>query len=182
MKKAIAKTYGKKGEDIVNMNYAAVDAGGKLVEKVEVPAEWAGIEVKETSHGVDMKRPEFVRSIVDPINALKGDLLPVSAFNGREDGTWDNGTAAWEKRGIAVNVPEWQIDNCIQCNQCAYVCPHAVIRPFLATDEEAAASGVAWKQGLGETKEYKFRIQISPLDCTGCSNCVDVCPPSRRRW
>ena len=173
MKKAIAKTYGKKGEDIVNMNYAAVDAGGKLVEKVEVPAEWAGIEVKEASHGVDMKRPEFVRSIVDPINALKGDLLPVSAFNGREDGTWDNGTAAWEKRGIAVNVPEWQIDNCIQCNQCAYVCPHAVIRPFLATEAEAAASGVEWKQGLGETKEYKFRIQISPLDCTGCSNCVD---------
>ena len=180
MKKAIAKTYGKKGEDIVNMNYAAVDAGGKLVEKVEVPAEWAGIEVKEASHGVDMKRPEFVRSIVDPINALKGDLLPVSAFNGREDGTWDNGTAAWEKRGIAVNVPEWQIDNCIQCNQCAYVCPHAVIRPFLATDEEAAASGVAWKQGLGETKEYKFRIQISPLDCTGCSNCVDVCPAKEK--
>jgi len=180
MKKAIAKTYGKKGEDIVNMNYAAVDAGGKLVEKVEVPAEWAGIEVKEASHGVDMKRPEFVRSIVDPINALKGDLLPVSAFNGREDGTWDNGTAAWEKRGIAVNVPEWQIDNCIQCNQCAYVCPHAVIRPFLATDEEAAASGVAWKQGLGETKEYKFRIQISPLDCTGCSNCVDVCPAKQK--
>ena len=180
MKKAIAKTYGKKGEDIVNMNYAAVDAGGKLVEKVEVPAEWAGIEVKEASHGVDMKRPEFVRSIVDPINALKGDLLPVSAFNGREDGTWDNGTAAWEKRGIAVNVPEWQIDNCIQCNQCAYVCPHAVIRPFLATDEEAAASGVAWKQGLGETKEYKFRIQISPLDCMGCSNCVDVCPAKQK--
>ena len=94
----------------------------------------------------------------------------------RVDRTWDNGTAAYEKRGIAVNVPEWKIGNCIQCNQCAYVCPHAVIRPFLATEEEAAASGVEWKQGLGETKEYKFRIQISPMDCTGCSNCVDVCP------
>ena len=176
MKKAILKSYGKKGEDIVNMNYAAVDAGGNAVVKVEVPAEWANIVVKEEEHTADAARPDFVKKIVDPINALKGDLLPVSAFNGREDGTWDNGTAAYEKRGIAVNVPEWKIGNCIQCNQCAYVCPHAVIRPFLATEEEAAASGVEWKQGLGETKEYKFRIQISPMDCTGCSNCVDVCP------
>ena len=180
MKKAIYKSYGKKGEDIVNMNYAAVDAGGNAVVKVEVPAEWANIELKPAAHGVDMARPEFVRNIVDPINALKGDLLPVSAFNGREDGTWENGTAAWEKRGIAVNVPEWQVDKCIQCNQCAYVCPHAVIRPFLATEAEAAASGTEWKQGLGDTKEYKFRIQISPLDCTGCSNCVDVCPAKEK--
>ena len=176
MKKAILKSYGKKGEDIVNMNYAAVDAGGNAVEKVEVPAEWASIEVKVATATVDMSRPEFVRNIVDPINALKGDNLPVSAFNGREDGTWDNGTAAYEKRGIAVNVPEWNVENCIQCNQCSYVCPHAAIRPFLATEEEAAASGLAWKQGLGETKAYKFRIQVSPLDCTGCGNCVDVCP------
>ena len=176
MKKAILKSYGKKGEDIVNMNYAAVDAGGNAVEKVEIPAEWASIEVKAAAAAVDMSRPEFVRNIVDPINALKGDDLPVSAFNGREDGTWDNGTAAYEKRGIAVNVPEWIVDNCIQCNQCSYVCPHAAIRPFLATEEEAAASGLAWKQGLGETKTYKFRIQVSPLDCTGCGNCVDVCP------
>ncbi len=176
MKKAILKSYGKKGEDIVNMNYAAVDAGGNAVEKVEVPVEWASIEVKAAAAVVDMSRPEFVRNVVDPINALKGDDLPVSAFNGREDGTWDNGTAAYEKRGIAVNVPEWIVDNCIQCNQCSYVCPHAAIRPFLATEEEAAASGLAWKQGLGETKAYKFRIQVSPLDCTGCGNCVDVCP------
>ena len=176
MKKAILKSYGKKGEDIVNMNYAAVDAGGNAVEKVEIPAEWASIEVKPAAATVDMSRPEFVRNVVDPINALKGDTLPVSAFNGREDGTWDNGTAAYEKRGIAVNVPEWNVENCIQCNQCSYVCPHAAIRPFLATEEEAAASGLAWKQGLGETKTYKFRIQVSPLDCTGCGNCVDVCP------
>ncbi|MEG0807667.1 MAG: pyruvate:ferredoxin (flavodoxin) oxidoreductase [Alistipes sp.] len=180
MKKAIYKSYGKKGEDVVKMNYAAVDAGGEAVEKVAVPAEWASIVAKEQVQTVDASRPEFVQKIVDPINALKGDLLPVSAFNGREDGTWDNGTAACEKRGIAVNVPEWKIDNCIQCNQCAYVCPHAVIRPFLATEAEAAASGLAWKQGLGETKEYKFRIQISPLDCTGCSNCVDVCPAKEK--
>ncbi|MDE7006418.1 MAG: pyruvate:ferredoxin (flavodoxin) oxidoreductase, partial [Alistipes sp.] len=145
MKHAILKSYGKKGEDIVNMNYAAVDAGGSAVVKIDVPAEWASIEVKAAAHSVDMSRPEFVRNIVDPINALKGDDLPVSAFNGREDGTWDNGTAAYEKRGIAVNVPEWQIDNCIQCNQCAYVCPHAAIRPFLATEAEAAASGAEWK-------------------------------------
>ncbi len=182
MKHAILKSYGKKGEDIVNMNYAAVDAGGNAVEKVEVPAEWASIEVKACAdaHCADASRPAFVRSIVDPINALKGDQLPVSAFNGREDGTWDNGTAAYEKRGIAVNVPEWQIGNCIQCNQCAYVCPHAAIRPFLVTEAEAEASGAAWKQGLGETKEYKFRIQVTPLDCTGCGNCVDVCPAKEK--
>ncbi len=176
MKHAILKSYGKKGEDIVNMNYAAVDAGGSAVEKVEVPAEWANIEVKAAAAKVDAARPEFVQKIVDPINALKGDDLPVSAFAGREDGTWDNGTAAWEKRGIAVNVPEWVMENCIQCNQCAYVCPHAAIRPFLATEEEAAATGLEFKQGLSETKAYKFRIQVSPLDCTGCNNCVDVCP------
>lgn len=179
MKKAIYKSYGKKGEDIVNMNYAAVDAGGDAVVKVEVPSEWASIEVKPAAACADScKKPEFVTEIVEPINALKGDSLPVSAFNGREDGTWDNGTAAYEKRGIAVNVPHWIVENCIQCNQCSYVCPHAAIRPFLATEQEAAEApaGAEFKQGLGETKEYKFRIQVSPLDCTGCGNCVDVCP------
>ena len=180
MKKAILKSYGKKGEDIVNMNYAAVDAGGSAVEKVEIPAKWASLSGEAAAKVVDMTRPEFVRNVVDPINALKGDDLPVSAFNGREDGTWDNGTAAYEKRGIAVNVPQWDIQNCIQCNQCAYVCPHAAIRPFLATEEEAAATGLEWKQGLGETKTYKFRIQVSPLDCTGCNNCVDVCPAKNK--
>ena len=182
MKKAIYKSYGKKGEDIVNMNYAAVDAGATAVVKVEVPAEWADIVVAEAEQSVDNSRPEFVRNVVDPINALKGDLLPVSAFNGREDGTWDNGTAAWEKRGIAVDVPLWDVDKCIQCNQCAYVCPHAAIRPFLATDEqvEAAPDGTEFKQGLGNTKAYKFRMQVSPLDCTGCGNCVDVCPAKEK--
>ncbi|MFR9620748.1 MAG: pyruvate:ferredoxin (flavodoxin) oxidoreductase [Rikenellaceae bacterium] len=181
MKKAILKSYGKKGEEIVNMNYAAVDAGGQAVIKVEVPAEWASVEVCSCAVAAeDNGATEFVKSIVEPINALKGDDLPVSAFNGREDGTWENGTAAFEKRGIAVGVPEWIVDNCIQCNQCSYVCPHAAIRPFLATDAEAEASGAAWKQGIGETKAHKYRMQVSPLDCTGCSNCVDVCPAKEK--
>ncbi len=180
MKHAIYKTYGKKGEDIVNMNYAAVDKGGAEVHEVEVPAEWADIVVKEVVKD-ESNVPAFVRNIVEPINALKGDKLPVSAFNGREDGTWDNGTAAYEKRGIATAVPEWNVDTCIQCNQCSFVCPHAAIRPFLLTDEEAAAApaGMAVKQGLAQTKAYKFRIQVSPLDCTGCGNCVDICPANK---
>ena len=180
MKKAIYKSYGNKGEDIVNMNYAAVDAGCEAVIKVEVPAEWAELECAEVCHKSEENVPEFVKNVCAPIDALKGDQLPVSAFNGREDGTWDNGTAAYEKRGIATAVPEWKIDNCIQCNQCAYVCPHAAIRPFLATEEQAAASGLEWKQGLGETKALKFRIQVSPMDCTGCNNCVDVCPAKEK--
>jgi pyruvate-ferredoxin/flavodoxin oxidoreductase len=178
MKKAIKKSYGMKGEDIVAMNNAAVDAGGNAVEKVEVPAEWANIVVKAAEDCGTCGKPDFVAKVVEPVNNLKGDDLPVSAFLGREDGTWDNGTAAYEKRGIAVNVPKWIPDNCIQCNQCSYVCPHAVIRPFLATEAEAAAApaGTEFKQGVADTKEYKFRIQISPLDCTGCGNCADVCP------
>ncbi|WP_300730593.1 pyruvate:ferredoxin (flavodoxin) oxidoreductase [uncultured Rikenella sp.] len=176
MKKAIYKSYGKKGEDVVNKNYAAVDAGGKNVVKVEVPAEWASITV--TAKAADPSRPEFISKIVDPINALAGDDLPVSAFTGREDGTWEAGTAAYEKRGIAAAIPAWKPENCIQCNQCAYVCPHAAIRPFLLTEAEAAAApeGTPFIQGNGALKEYKFKIQVSPLDCTGCGNCANVCP------
>ena len=181
MKRFIYKSYGRKGEDIVNLNYAAVDKGGELVQKVEVPAEWASIEAKREAHHAS-NAPEFVRKMVEPINALKGDELPVSAFAGREDGTWDNGTAAYEKRGIAVSVPAWNSENCIQCNQCSYVCPHAAIRPFLLTEEEAANApeGMNLLQGLGNTKAYKFCIQVSPLDCTGCGNCVDVCPAPKK--
>lgn len=181
MKKFIYKSYGKKGEDIVNMNYAAVDKGGEMVHKVEVPAEWASLSTEKPARAAS-SAPEFVHRVVEPINGLKGDDLPVSTFKGREDGTWDNGTAAYEKRGIAVSVPAWQSENCIQCNQCSYVCPHAAIRPFLLTAEEAAAApaGMALIQGQGNTKEYKFRIQVSPLDCTGCSNCVDVCPAPKK--
>jgi pyruvate-ferredoxin/flavodoxin oxidoreductase len=176
MKKAIYKSYGKKGEEIVNMNYAAVDKGGSEVVRVDVPAEWASLAPKAVADNADV--PDFVKKVVLPVNALKGDDLPVSVFNGREDGTWDNGTSQYEKRGIAVNVPQWIAANCIQCNQCSYVCPHAVIRPFLATEAEAAAApaGTEFVQGVGATKEYRFRLQISPLDCTGCTNCVQVCP------
>ena len=128
MKKAIYKSYGKKGEDVVNMNNAAVDKGS-AVEKIEIPADWANIKVKKATDTRDI--PDFIREVMEPINAMKGDDLPVSAFTGREDGTFPSGTSAYEKRGIAVNVPEWQPDECIQCNQCSYVCPHAAIRPSL---------------------------------------------------
>ena len=174
MKKAIYKSYGKKGEEVVNMNYAAVEQGG-AVTKIEVPAEWANLTLTEAK---EEEVPEFISKIVRPIEAMEGDNLPVSAFNGREDGTWDAGTSRYEKRGVAVKVPEWQSENCIQCNQCAYVCPHAAIRPFLLTDEEAAAApaGVKTIQGVGATKAYKFRMQVSVLDCTGCGNCANICP------
>ena len=179
MKKAIVKTYGKKGEQIVNMNYAAVDAGGKNVIKVEVPVEWKNIVVgKETNGSED--RPEYISKIVDVINAQQGDDLPVSTFKGYEDGTFEMGTAAFEKRGIAVNVPEWQAENCIQCNQCAYVCPHAAIRPFLMTEEEINGAPAGTETRVATpTKTFaglSFRIQVSVLDCTGCGNCADVCP------
>ncbi|MEG1380425.1 MAG: pyruvate:ferredoxin (flavodoxin) oxidoreductase, partial [Bacteroidales bacterium] len=139
MKKAIVKSYGKKGEDVVNKNFAAVDRGGEYVE-VEIPAEWANlVPATETKEG-DV--PAFINDIVVPVNAQKGYDLPVSVFKGREDGTWDQGTAAYEKRGIAAYVPEWVSENCIQCNQCALVCPHAAIRPFLLTPEEKAGMPV----------------------------------------
>jgi len=175
MKKAIMKTYGKKGEEIVRMNYAAVDQGGDVV-KVDVPEEWKQLVPQAVT--ADKNVPDFIKNIVYPIGAQKGDDLPVSAFTGREDGTFPAGTTAYEKRGVAVNVPEWQSENCIQCNQCSYVCPHAAIRPFLLTEEEAANApeGTKTIQGLGGTKAYQFKIQVSTLDCTGCGVCVEVCP------
>lgn len=179
MKHAVVKAYGKKGEAVIKMNNDAIDRGGD-VTKVEIPAEWASIKVADPV--IDNSKPAFIRDVVEPINSLRGDDLPVSAFVGREDGTFPAGTSAWEKRGIAVNVPEWQMDKCIQCNQCSFVCPHAVIRPFLLTDEElkAAPAGTTAKQGIGNTKAYKFRIQVSVYDCTGCGNCADVCPAKEK--
>ena len=175
MKKFIVKSYGRKREKIVNMNYQAVDRGGDVVE-IEVPEEWKNIVVKEEKHNDNV--PEFIKNVVEVMDAQEGDTLPVSAFVGREDGTFPAGTAKYEKRGIAVEVPEWIAENCTQCNQCAYVCPHACIRPFLLTDEEKANApeGTTTQKGKGPIKEYEFRIQVSVLDCTGCSICAEVCP------
>lgn len=175
MKKAIDKSFGRKGEEIIKMNYAAVDRGGD-VTKVEVPAEWAKL-TPEKPIAIE-GAPEFINKVVVPVNNQMGDDLPVSAFLNREDGTFPAGTTEYEKRGIAVNVPEWIPANCIQCNQCAYVCPHAAIRPFLLTDAELAKApkGTETVKGNGGIKEYNFRIQVSALDCTGCGNCADVCP------
>jgi pyruvate-ferredoxin/flavodoxin oxidoreductase len=175
MKKAIYKTYGRKGEEIVNMNNAAIDRGGELT-KIEIPAEWTKIVLKPASAD---NKDAFIRTIFDPVSSMDGDNIPVSAFVGREDGTFPNGTTQYEKRGIAVNVPEWVAENCIQCNQCAYVCPHAAIRPFLLNEAEknAAPAGMITLKAVGkELAGMEFRIQVSPLDCTGCGNCVDVCP------
>jgi pyruvate-ferredoxin/flavodoxin oxidoreductase len=176
MKKAIVKDFRRKGEEIVKMNHAAIDRGGD-VTKIEIPADWKTIRVEKMVDTRDI--PDFIRNVVEPINAMKGDDLPVSAFLGREDGTFPSGTTAFEKRGIAVNVPEWIPENCIQCNQCAYVCPHACIRPFLINEEEMKAlpEGTPALKAIPKTFEgLQFRIQLSPLDCTGCGNCVDVCP------
>jgi len=175
MKEFIVKSYGKKGEKIVNMNYAAVDAGAEGFHKVEIPADWANAVDEKVEAG---DRPKFITDIVDVMNAQKGDTLPVSAFKGIEDGTFEHGTAAYEKRGIAINVPTWDPASCIQCNQCAFVCPHACIRPFLLTDEEAAAAPASLKsvQGKGKEAAYKYVMQVDILDCTGCGNCVASCP------
>ena len=182
MKKAIVKSYGKKGEHIVNMNFAAVDAGGKNVVKVEVPKEWKNIKVAGENGQTD--RPEYIAKVVDVINAQQGDDLPVSTFVGSEDGQFPLGTAAYEKRGIAVNVPEWQADNCIQCNQCSYVCPHAAIRPFLMTEEEVEAAPAGTEVRVATPSKMfgglNFKIQVSVLDCTGCGNCADVCPSKEK--
>ncbi len=177
LKASIKKAYGKKGDKIVNMNYEAVEAGMNSLVKINVPESWktATEEVKiETKEVTD-----FVKNIMNPMNALEGDKLPVSAFNGLEDGTFPAGTAAYEKRGVATEVPEWNMSKCIQCNQCAFVCPHACIRPVLVNDEELAKapSGFEVKKATGKTLAgLHYRIQVSTLDCTGCNNCVDICP------
>ncbi|MDR3227167.1 MAG: pyruvate:ferredoxin (flavodoxin) oxidoreductase [Prevotellaceae bacterium] len=177
MKKAIEKSYGRKGENIVNMNYSAVDKGEDIV-KVEIPAEWANIEL--VNQNDERNIPDFIKNVVEPINAQKGNDLPLSAFLGYEDGTFPAGTTAYEKRGIAVNVPQWKAENCIQCNQCSFVCPHAAIRPVVLTDEELKNAPQSMNTlDMKVPKELAgmhFRIQVSVLDCTGCGNCADICP------
>ena len=176
MKKFIVKSYGRKGEDVVNKNYQAVDRGSEY-KQLAVDPEWSNLTV---DNDFDDKAPAFINEVVRPINAQNGDLLPVSAFRGREDGTWDAGTAAYEKRGVATFVPVWNAANCIQCNKCALVCPHAAIRPFLMNEEEAAASPFAEADKLpamGKTLAgLKFVQAVDVMDCLGCGNCADVCP------
>ena len=175
MKDAIYKSYGKKGEDIVKMNNAAIDRGGELT-KVTIPAEWKNLPSSDNK--IEEKVPDFIKNIVFPINSQKGDDLPVSAFLGREDGTFPNGTTAYEKRGIAVSIPEWIPENCTQCNQCSYVCPHAAIRPFLVDENEMKniPEGTILLKAQGKSLAgLQYRMQVSALDCTGCGNCEDVC-------
>ena len=176
LKGSIEKAYGKKGQKIVDMNKDAVDQGVNALVKINIPSSWADAE-DEPKPLKD--EPDFVKNFQRPIARAEGDELPVSAFNGMEDGTFPVGTTAYEKRGIAIMVPEWQIDKCIQCNQCSYICPHATIRPFLLNDEEEAKAPDTFKtkKPIGKGLEgLHYRIQVSPMDCTGCGNCADICP------
>ena len=180
LKTSINKAYGKKGEKVVNMNYAAVEQGKNALVKINIPSSWA--TAVDDNH-VNENEPEFIRNILRPVNAQEGDNLPVSAFNGIEDGTFPNGTAAYEKRGIAINVPEWIPENCIQCNQCSYICPHATIRPFLLNEEEVnkAPENFVTKKATGKAfAGLQYKIQVDTMDCTGCGNCADVCPAKEK--
>ncbi len=177
MKDAATKSYGRKGEAIVKMNHDAIDRGCEGIVEIQVPADWA--DAAGTTQGVSVQGDrkelvDFVEKILMPANAQKGDSLPVSIFAENADGTFPQGSAAYEKRGIAVDVPAWKCENCIQCNFCAYVCPHAVIRPVILTEEEAAKMpSTLDATGL---PGYKFAMTVSTLDCTGCGSCVSICP------
>ena len=184
MKKFIVKSYGRKGEDVVNKNYQAVDRGGEIV-KVDIPAEWANLPCS-TDFAVEKHEgdPEFIAKVMRPMVAQTGNDLPVSAFLGYEDGTFPAGTTAYEKRGVATVVPEWNPANCIQCNQCSLVCPHAAIRPCVMTDEEMKKAPESMKaidvKMPKELAGMHFRMQVSAMDCTGCGNCADVCPAKEK--
>ena len=180
MKAAAKKSYSKKGDAVVEMNYKAIDAGVGATHKVEIPASWANPEA-------DAPKPEFsgrpatvkmVKDIMEPVNKMDGDSLPVSAFTGNIDGQWETGASAYEKRGTAVTVPEWDPEKCIQCNQCAFVCSHATIRPFLLSEEEVKAAPAQIKLADVKPKatEFKYTMSVSPLDCMGCGECITVCP------
>jgi pyruvate-ferredoxin/flavodoxin oxidoreductase len=175
LKEGIEKTYGKKGQSILDMNYAAVDQGVSAFEQVEVPASWAEAQDADV---VQRELPKFIEEVLIPMNRQEGDSLPVSAFVGCEDGEFPSGTSAYEKRGVAISVPTWSPETCTQCNQCAFVCPHASIRPVLVSEEElsAAPAGFTAVKAIGKGLDGLFyRMQVSPLDCMGCGNCADIC-------
>lgn len=179
LKEAIQKSYGHKGDKIVEMNNKAVDKALDALTKIEVPADWSDAEAEAAAEESEADVPEFVKNVLQVVNGQKGDELPVSTFVGREDGHFPPGLSQYEKRGIAINVPDWKIDTCIQCNQCSLACPHAVIRPFLLNEEEAANApeGFETLDARGKQLEgLEYKIQVSPYDCTGCGVCAEVCP------
>ncbi len=186
MKEAVVTSYGKKGEKIVAMNHAAIDRGIDSIVEIPVPASWANATEEDVEIKVDGERKDlvdFVNNILIPVNAQKGDKLPVSTFVNAADGTFPQGSAAYEKRGIAVDVPVWLPENCIQCNQCSYVCPHAVIRPAVLDAEEMkkAPADMKTKQMAGKGCEnYQYSVTVSVLDCTGCGSCANVCPAKEK--
>ncbi|UCF49019.1 MAG: pyruvate:ferredoxin (flavodoxin) oxidoreductase [Thermoplasmatales archaeon] len=178
LKEAIEDTYGKKGKDIVEMNWKAVDASLDNITEISYPSSWESLEPEKKT---EADEPDFIKNVMRPMTAMEGDKLPVSAFT--PAGIFPTGVTKYEKRGVAINVPEWQIDHCIQCNQCAMVCPHAAIRPFLLTDDEinAAPEGFTSKKAVGRgVEDLSFRIQVYPEDCVGCGNCADICPSKEK--
>ncbi|WP_236786581.1 pyruvate:ferredoxin (flavodoxin) oxidoreductase [Anaerococcus ihuae] len=181
LKDSIEKSYGMKGQDIVDMNNKAVDRASEELQEIKVKEEWKNLG--EDREGANENEPDFIKNMVRPIINLEEDDLPVSTYLPYDDGQYMSGTSRYEKRGIALFVPEWNIDNCIQCNQCSYICPHATIRPFLLDEEQKAKApeGFETKKAIGKGLEgYEFRIQVSPYDCMGCGNCVDVCPAPKK--
>lgn len=176
LNESIKKMYGKKGDEIVKKNQDALSKAVDALVKIDVPNSWRDAKDNEKA---DTRSPDFVRNIQMVMARQEGDALSVSAFKGMEDGTFPSGTTAFEKRGIAPNIPKWKIENCIQCNQCSYICPHSTIRPFLLNVKEVEKKPKTFetKTAIGKGLEnYAFRIQVSPLDCTGCGNCADICP------
>ena len=179
LKDAVVTSYGKKGQNIVDMNHGAIDAGINALHKVNVPAEWA--KAKDTAAEDTSHLPDYIRNIQNPINRQEGNKLSVKDLESLADGTFPSGASAYEKRGIAINVPEWDVTKCIQCNQCSFVCPHAAIRPILTTDAEAKAAPAAFasKAAIG-AKGLNFTMTISTMDCSGCGNCVNACPAKEK--
>lgn len=189
MKKAIYKTYHDKGDDVVEQNYRAIDAGVAHVHEIKIPQEWHDMSLNTSSNQLQVKqdsnlilqqdrRPAYIKKIVDPINHLKGDDLPVSTFRGYEDGSNPLGTSQYEKRGVAISVPKWDAEKCVQCNRCSLMCAHAAIRPFLLNDGEVkrAPNTMTTVAAKGMKTEHRYRLQVSPLDCQGCGVCVEMCP------